>query len=75
MKSFYFTFGLNHKHGDRYQEIKAIDQLAAQKKMFEVHGKEWGIPYTPEEWHKYTKQGWFKNLKPLKPLKVEVEIK
>lgn len=74
MRSFYFTFGISHEFGNRYQVIKAVDQLAAQKKMFEIHGKDWAIPYTQEEWSKYKKQGWFKNLVPLPEIKIEFQI-
>lgn len=71
MQNYYFTFGIGHELSDQYQVIKAVDGLAAQRKMFEVYGKNWAFPYTTEEWDRGKREGWFKRLNPLPPIIVE----
>lgn len=65
MRNFYFTFGLGHKNRDRYQIIVAPDEITAQKRMFELHGKDWALPYTEEEWDEACFAGFTRNLKRL----------
>lgn len=71
MKSFYFTFGLNHKLSNYYQLIVASDEVTAHKKMFELHGNEWAFPYNETEWYKSIVEGYNKNLQPLERVEVQ----
>lgn len=71
MKSFYFTFGLNHKLSDYYQLIVAENEVAAHRKMFEIHGNEWAFPYTEDEWDEACFEGHTRYLQPLERVEVK----
>ena len=50
MKMFYFTFEKGQTSEGKYQPIKAPDGNIARMKMFEIHGSEWDLQYTEEQW-------------------------
>lgn len=47
--TFFFTFGVGQRLADHVQPIKAINMAEANKKMIEIHGREWAFPYTEKE--------------------------
>lgn len=67
-----FTFGLGHKHGDRYQPVMAESYMAARDKMIKKHGRNWCAQHTEDEFNRArsTKGGKsiMGNLKPLKTI-------
>lgn len=52
MKKFIFTFGCGQVLQGHCQPIYAENMRIARAKMFEIHGRKWGFPYTEEEWEK-----------------------
>lgn len=67
MKKFYFTFGYAHGNDDRYQVIYAKSEEAAYEKMHQMYGRLWAFGYNAEQWAQSKQEGFFKNLKPMKP--------
>lgn len=51
MNKFYFTFGCHHELSDKVQPIVAQNMKQAMKCMFVLHGKDWALDYTSEEYN------------------------
>lgn len=60
-----FTFGQHHKWSNRHQVIYAKYPDTAERKMFEIHGRDWAGQYSEEVWEQYKVEGHFKNNLPL----------
>jgi len=57
MEKYYFTFGCHHELSDRVQPILAPNLKLAMIKMFELHGRNWAIDYTREEYYTRVLEG------------------
>lgn len=57
MEKYYFTFGCYHELSDRVQPILAPDLKSAMDKMFELHGRDWALDYTGDEYYTNITQG------------------
>ena len=51
MKKYFATFGVGHVNSNKVQPIIADSVLDAERKMFEVYGKEWAFVYEENQLH------------------------
>lgn len=66
MNKYYFTFGRRHKLSEYVQPIVAPNMRLAMSKMFKLHGKDWALDYTSEEYHQKVLNGTLSRKKELK---------
>lgn len=66
MNKYYFTFGCHHRLSDYVQPIVAPNMRLAMSKMFKLHGKDWALDYTGEEYHRHIIEGTLPRKKELK---------
>lgn len=68
METFYFTFGVGHAFGDKFQQIVAENMEQARETMFNTFGNAWSFGYSEQEFKHSMSNGYFLNLTPLEPI-------
>lgn len=68
METFYFTFGIGHALGNKFQQVVADDMEQARETMCNTFGDSWAFGYTQQEFQKSINNGFFLNLEPLEPI-------
>ena len=67
---YYFTFGCHHRLSDYVQPIVASSMQSAMTKMFEMHGRNWAMDYTSEEYNQRILNGTLPRKKELRTVVV-----
>lgn len=70
MNNYYFTFGVGHYLGHKFQPIVAANVEDAREKMIEAHGTDWSSCYSESDFKDCLGDGIFTDLTPLEPLYV-----
>ncbi|MCK9477965.1 MAG: hypothetical protein M0R40_00500 [Firmicutes bacterium] len=78
MNKYIFTFGCGQKLAGFCQPIYAKDYTTARQRMVDIHGSNWSMSYTEEEWEaakEKLRSIMFPVEKELEPIKVYEEDK